>query len=208
MTSKPPSRLLSYMITGETSDAALVASIEEALRAGIDLVQIRRKGQPGGKVESLVRRLIDSIEGVCDHLLVNDRLDVALATGALGVHLPARGLPIAEVRRVVPGGFRIGASTHRLDEAARAAQDGADFVVFGPVYPTSSKPGHPGCGIDALRQAVETVTVPVFALGGVSPEHVPELAASGVCGIAGITAFADAESRDRMLSAMRAVEKR
>jgi thiamine-phosphate diphosphorylase len=208
MMSTAPPGLLSYMITGDADDASIVASIEEALSAGVDLVQVRRKGQPGGKVESFVRHLIDSIEGARVHLLVNDRLDVALATRALGVHLPVRGLPIAEVRRVAPSGFRIGASAHTLGEAQRAARDGADFVVFGPVYPTSSKPGHPGLGVDALRQAVETVALPVFALGGVSAEHVPELAASGVRGIAGISAFADAKSRGRLLSALRAVEKR
>jgi thiamine-phosphate pyrophosphorylase len=125
-------------------------------------------------------------------LLVNGRIDVALAAGADGVHLPAAGLPLAPLRRLAAAGrrrFLLGRSTHRLEEVAAARDEGADYVTFGPVYPTPSKAafGAPP-GLGELRRAAG-LGVPVLALGGVTAERLPELAAAGAHGAAAIRAF-------------------
>lgn len=119
-------------------------------------------------------------------LLVNGRIDVALAAGADGVHLPADGLPVAPLRARFGGGVLIGRSTHRLEEVERARDEGADYVTFGPVYATPGK-GAPA-GLGELRRAA-AAGIPVFALGGVTLERFEELAGTGVAGIAAIRLF-------------------
>jgi thiamine-phosphate pyrophosphorylase len=134
---------------------------------------------------------------------VNDRLDIALASGAGGVHIPGEGLPIQSVKNVTPIGFLIGVSTHSLEEARRAAHQGADFVVFGPVYPTPSKPGARGLGVEALAEVVRETNIPVYALGGVTPERVKPVAATGAAGVAGISVFLEDDSLERLMEALR-----
>lgn len=122
-------------------------------------------------------------------LLVNGRLDIALAAGADGVHLPADGVPTAALRARF-GDLLIGRSTHTVEEVEQARDEGADYVTFGPVYPTPGK-GAP-LGLAELERAVAT-SLPVYALGGVTLGHFDELAAAGAAGIAAIRLFQSAE---------------
>lgn len=191
MIETPGGPITTYMITSGGPEERVLEALARGLKHGVDLFQIRRPGTTGRGLEAFVENCLELDPGARDRWLVNDRLDVALATGIGGVHLKAAGLPVAAVRRRAPGGFRIGVSTHDLDEVRQAARDGASFVVFGPVFPTTSKPGHPGVGLDALREAARASTVPVFALGGVGPDNVAEVAAAGASGVAGISAFED-----------------
>src|SRR3972149_122715 len=171
----------------------LISAIGQAIVAGVDMIQIREKDLPrrvleelagggvglaraGGRTgilvdnrvwEELAVRAVElARQSGRTEILVNDRLDVALATGAAGVHLPATGLPVEAVKRVVYNrGARllIGVSTHTLEEAQRAAGAGADYLIFGPVFETASKPGQPATGLDTLARGTRSGHVPVFA---------------------------------------------
>ena len=177
------------MITADVDETSLVRQVELALAAGVYFVQLRRRNRPAREVEALAKRLVALSPRARKRVLVNGRLDVALSSGAAGVHLPADGLPVAAVRRVVPTGFVVSRSTHSREAVERAFDDGASFVVFGPIFPTASKPGHPGVGLEALAEVVSSVPIPVYALGGVTPERVSQIAETGVHGIAGISVF-------------------
>jgi len=177
------------MITADVDETSLVRQVELALAAGVDFVQLRRRNRPAREVEALAKRLVALSPRARKRVLVNGRLDVALSSGAAGVHLPADGLPVAAVRRVAPPGFVVSRSTHSREAVERAFGDGASFVVFGPIFPTASKPGHPGVGLEALEEVVSSVPIPVYALGGVTPERVSQIAETGVHGIAGISVF-------------------
>jgi thiamine-phosphate pyrophosphorylase len=154
--------------------------------AQVDWVQIREKDLPARELAALVRGALTTGARV----LVNDRADVALACGAHGAHLPSGAIPPREVRRIAPQGFTIGVSCHTLDEVGLAEREGADFVVFGPVFHTASKAryGQPQ-GLAKLAEASAVVRIPVLALGGVKEENIGDCVAAGAAGIAGITLF-------------------
>jgi len=181
-------RLATYMITKDEPET-LVAAVERAIAAGVERVQIRLPGVAGRNVERIVGSLVARDTGLRKRLIVNDRLDVALAMGLAGVHLPRNGLLPADVRRHVPEGFVIGVSTHRVEEVMEAGRGGADFVVFGPIFETNSKPGHKGVGLAQLERAVAQTSVPVYALGGIAPKHLVGVAETGAAGVAGISMF-------------------
>ena len=191
-------RLRTCMITGDADETTLLRQVERALAAGVDFVQLRRRDRSAREMEALAKRLVALSPAARARLLVNGRLDVALAAGAAGIHLPADGLPVAEVRRAVPPGFIVSRSTHRPDEVARAFREGASFVVFGPIFPTASKPGHPGVGLEALAEVASSVPIPVYALGGVTPVRLPGIAETGARGIAGISVFEREERLDAL----------
>jgi thiamine-phosphate pyrophosphorylase len=174
------------------------------LEDGVDLIQIREKDLGARALEELVREAVRLAASAGAGVLVNDRLDVALTVGAAGVHLPSAGLPARAVRVTTGGDFLIAASTHNLAEARAAAEAGVSFIVFGPVFATPSKPQATGVGIEALRELCRDVAVPVFALGGIGPDHVQAIRACGAAGVAGISVFADPGARHRLIAAARA----
>jgi thiamine-phosphate pyrophosphorylase len=188
------------MITAEADDFTLLRRVEHALEAGVDLVQLRQRSRAARELENLAKRIVALSPRARERLLVNGRLDVAISSGAAGVHLPSDGLPVAEVRRVAPRGFVVSRSTHSREEVEQAFREGASFVVFGPIFPTPSKPGHPGVGLEALEEIVSSVPIPVYALGGVTPERISQIENAGAHGIAGISIF-ESEERVRELFA-------
>lgn len=172
---------------------ALVAYVGLAARAGVHLVQVRERDVEGGALTRLVRRCVDAVRGTPARVVVNDRLDVAIAAGAHGVHLPGNGVPAARVRPVAPVGFLIGRSVHDAREAAQVAADGAlDYLVFGTVFDTATKPGVTPAGVRALAETAAAVPLPVLAIGGVTLARLPEIAAAGAAGAAAIGLFIDA----------------
>lgn len=164
-------------------------SLEVAARAsrdGVEMIQIRAKQLSARDLDSLVRTVL-RVAGN-SQVLVNTRTDVALASGAYGVHLPAGSMSPETIRRIAPAGFLIGVSCHTLDELQAAEREGADFAVFGPVFPSVTKSLSP-IGIEAFRQAVASVRMPVYALGGVTAENAPRCIQAGAAGVAGISLF-------------------
>jgi thiamine-phosphate diphosphorylase len=169
----------------------VVERVAWAMRAGVHLVQVRERDLDGRALTILVGRCVDAARGSRTRILVNDRLDVALAAGAHGVHLRGDSLPASRVRAIAPPGFLVGRSVHERDEAIRADTDGGlDYLLFGTVFETGSKPGRRTAGAGALAAVVSGVRVPVLAIGGVTPDNLGEVAAAGAAGFAAIGLFA------------------
>lgn len=164
----------------------MMRAVKAAIDQGVERIQIREKDLPARDLLALTRQVAALAAPRSTQVLVNERTDIALAAGAQGVHLPAHSLPTREIRRIAPAGFVIGVSCHSIEEVRRAAEEGADFVVFGPVFATSSKEG---VGLERLREAVRSVSLPVLALGGVSLKNSDACLKMGAAGVAGITMF-------------------
>jgi thiamine-phosphate pyrophosphorylase len=187
---------------GELRRAVLAAT-----ESGADWVQLRDKGASALTMFRQARELTPSAaagaerprrvasgdgRGEGPRLSINDRLDVALACGAAGVHLAAQSLPVAEAKRLAGGRLLVGRSVHALAEAIQAAQDGADYLTFGHVFPSTSKPGQEPRGVAQLAEIVQAVDVPVIAIGGINISNLDQVLATGCAGIAVISAVLSA----------------
>lgn len=187
----------------------LLPVIVEAIRAGVDLVQIREKDLPTRELLSLVEAAVAAARGGATRVVVNDRLDVARALGAAGVHLGTQSLPARLVRRQVPKEFLVGVSCHSLAEARAAEDAGADYAVLGPIFETPSKlPYGPPLGLARLREVAARVKIPLLALGGITVERVSACLEAGATGIAGITIFQNCASLQERVQQLRAQFKR
>jgi thiamine-phosphate pyrophosphorylase len=183
----------------------LLAFIRKAILAGVDMIQVREKDLGTRPLAELVKPAIESASGADARVLVNDRLDIALALGAAGVHLGTQSLPARAVRPRVPADFLIGVSCHSLEDALAAESAGADYMLLGPVFATPSKLGYGSpLGIEILREAAKRVRVPVLALGGMTVERVRPCLEAGATGIAGISIFQACDSLDERIKELRA----
>jgi thiamine-phosphate diphosphorylase len=173
---------------------ALVRRVSVAAAAGVNLVQVRERDMEARDLSRLVRRCVAAVQGSRTRILVNDRLDVALAAGAHGVHLRGDSMPASRARPLAPIGFLIGRSVHSVAEAAAAqAGGGLDYLLFGAVFTTTSKPGQIPAGVLALADVVGATPLPVLAVGGISADTAPALAVTGCAGLAAIGWFADGD---------------
>jgi len=200
-----------YLVTDrfQTHGRDLLTVLEQALDGGVKAIQLREKDLGGSELFALA----DRAHKLCDRygalLLINDRIDVALGIDAAGVQLGKASLPIGAARSLLGPQKLIGASVHSLEEAHRAENSGADFLLFGPVYFTPSKAafGAPQ-GLAALKKIVENSAVPVYAIGGIKPENISEVRTVGVRGIAVISALVSADDPRRMAEVMASAFRR
>jgi thiamine-phosphate pyrophosphorylase len=179
----------------QTRGRDLAALVIQCVAAGLPAVQVREKDLPAVELASLCRKLREPTRETGALLIVNDRADVALAVGADAVQRTHASLSVAEIRTAVDKRLRIGASVHSREDALAAEAEGADWIVFGPVYDTASKRqyGLPQ-GLAKLEAVTRAVPIPVIAIGGITPERVAEVRAAGAHGVAAISAILAAES--------------
>ena len=179
-----------FLGTAEDPRALLEEQVGVAAAAGVDLVHVRERDLGGADLLALVSRLVDRARGSRARVVVNDRLDVALAALAGGVHLRGDSVPTRRARAAAPPGFLVGRSVRTAAAAAGESAAGADYVVLGTIYPTPSKPGdRTVVGVEELRRAAAGCTVPVLAIGGVTEARIGDVAAAGAAGIAAIRLF-------------------
>lgn len=185
-----------YLITDRTQTAGrpLSAVVADALEGGVRMLQLREKDLSSRDLFDLAMELRQLTKSYNAQLIINDRIDIALAVGADGVHLGVASIPVAVVRGIVGKDFLIGYSAHAVSEALEAEQDGADFITFGPVFDTPSKRsyGQP-LGLQTLSEAVKTLSIPVYALGGIKLSAMSRLLTTGCRGIALISAVMAAD---------------
>jgi thiamine-phosphate pyrophosphorylase len=179
----------------DTSCERLIELTREAVDAGIDMIQIRERGLESAALVDLVATIVEIATGSPTRVVVNDRLDIAVAGGAGGVHLRADSIVARAARSIVPTGFVVGRSVHDAAEAASEAA-GTDYLIAGTVFPTPSKPiGQQLLGTNGLTQVVRAVRVPVLAIGGITIDRADQVAATGSAGLAAISLFLPSPSR-------------
>jgi thiamine-phosphate pyrophosphorylase len=180
-----------YLITDRKQmHMPLPEAVRLALEGGVRAVQVREKDLPVRELLSLCRELRSLTKEFGAKLFVNDRLDVAVAVEADGVHLGQQSMPVSAARKVAGQGMLIGVSTHNVYEAKDAEAGGADFITFGPVFSTPSKIqyGAP-VGLEALKTVTKHISIPIFGLGGIKPGSLSSVLEAGADGIAMISAI-------------------
>jgi thiamine-phosphate pyrophosphorylase len=199
--------------------AALTQKIEQIAAAGVDWVQIREKDLTAADLASLTQQSLRIAKNLAAsrsipiRVLVNDRLDVAIAERAGGVHLSEKSLPVREAKQLIQSApvkqtlgksFLVGVSCHSLEAAEAAERDGADYIFFGPVLPTPSKAAFgPPQGLERLAQVCRSVSIPVLAIGGITPENATTCYDAGAAGIAAIRMFQEARDLSGVVVAIR-----
>jgi thiamine-phosphate pyrophosphorylase len=174
---------------GAAWQAALVERVAEVARDGVHLVQVRERDLDGGSLTQLVAACINAVRGTRTRVLVNDRLDVALAAGAHGLHLRGDSFSASRARLVAPRPFLVGRSVHSVADVHEARISELDYLIFGNVFETGSKPGRPAAGVAALAAVASATSLPVFAVGGITLDRIGTVMAAGGSGAAGISMF-------------------
>lgn len=196
-----------YVVTDrhEAAGRDLEEIVAAAAQGGAGAIQLREKDLSARDLYTLGARLQTALAPYRVPLLINDRLDVALALDAAGVHLAGHSLPTAVARRVLGAGKLLGVSTHSVEEARCAADDGADFIVFGPVFTTPSKVAYgPPQGLQHLSTVVRAVRIPVIAIGGIDHTNLSQVVQAGAYGVAMIRAVLAAPDPYRATQQLRA----
>ena len=177
-----------------THGRSLPSVLQQAVEAGLPAIQLRERDLPTSELLRLAQEIRSITSPRAVPLIINDRVDLMLALNLDGVHLRANSLPVADVRRMAGADRLIGLSTHSLAEVRQANRDGADYVVFGPIFDTPSKRqfGSP-VGLEQLAEACRLSAIPVFAIGGVTGASAPDVLRAGSHGIAVIGSILDQE---------------
>jgi thiamine-phosphate pyrophosphorylase len=165
---------LGYVAAGEMKSAAAAL-----IAGGVDLIQLRAKKQLSAEIARLAAELHPFAAERGVPLIINDHAEIARSTGAEGVHLGQDDLSVAEARRIVGPDCAVGKSTHSVDQAIRAFYEGADYIGFGPIFATPTKPDYPPIGLDQIRAVYEAVRIPIFCIGGIKLDNLPKVIEAG-----------------------------
>ena len=187
-----PSDLRLYAITDRRALPAgvtLAQAVEAALDGGVTCLQLREKEASAGEILTLARTLLPLCRARRVPLLINDRVDIALAAGADGVHLGQEDLPLPEARALLGPDRILGATAHTVEEALRAQAEGADYLGVGAMFPTGTKTDTVPTSADTLKAICAAVSIPVVAIGGVTAQNLPTLAGTGIAGAAVVSAI-------------------
>ncbi|CAM3988859.1 thiamine phosphate synthase [Alicyclobacillus pomorum] len=181
-------RLQLYVVTDERPDTdSVLQAVREAVAGGATAVQLRRKNEDGRRLVEMghaIRRITREFGAL---YFVNDRVDIALVTDADGVHVGQSDIPCKDVRALMGDKF-VGISAATVEEAKQAERDGADYLGVGALYPTSSKADAEVCGVEALEEILQVVSIPVVGIGGISLENVQDVIRAGADGVAVVSA--------------------
>lgn len=161
----------------------------KACQAGARIIQLRDKSAGRRQMLDIARKMRPLTRESRTLLIINDYIDIALLTGADGVHLGQDDIPIRQARHITPPGFIIGVSTHSARQAADAEQEGADYIGIGPVFATPTKESYIPIGLDTVKQVIQTARIPVVAIGGLNPDNIAPLRAVGVKNFAMVRAL-------------------
>ncbi|MEN1681627.1 MAG: thiamine phosphate synthase [Planctomycetota bacterium] len=195
---------LYVLVDGGVSTEAFRESVFGLVEAGADLLQLRDKRLTDRQLAERAELLVELTRGAETLAIINDRADIAAAVKADGVHVGQDELPVAHARKIVGTGRLIGVSTHSIDQARRAADDGADYLGAGPTFPSRTKQFEQFPGLDYLREVAAEVALPTFAIGGISIENLDEVLATGIQRVAvasAVTAAADPPAAVKSLKA-------
>ncbi len=179
-----------YAITDSKRYPDMLQRLEKALKKGIRMVQLREKELSGLEYYQLAKRVRELTQNYDAMLFINDRVDIALAVNADGVHLPEKGLPPSVVKRIAPE-LLVGYSAHSLEQALCAQEEGADFITLSPIFKTQSHPEVEPIGLGLLKEVSQRLSIPVYALGGITWDRIKLCYKNGAYGIAGIGLFFD-----------------
>jgi thiamine-phosphate pyrophosphorylase len=204
------SRLLVVTDRHQTNGRPLVPLLQRVLAVGVSMIQLRERDLSARELVTLAREVQAVTASARSQLLINDRIDVALALEGVGVHLRSNSLPVPVARQLLGAQRLLGISVHAVEEAVRAESQGADYIVLGPIYETPSKQMFgPPLGIHTLEKACSLVRIPIIGIGGVTAARAREMRRAGAFGAAVITAILganDVESATReLLDAVSAV---
>jgi thiamine-phosphate pyrophosphorylase len=173
----------------------LLSHLQAVAGAGVDLVQLREKDLACRELLGLVKSAVELCRGSKTRIVVNDRLDMAIAAGAHGVHLGGQSAPPEAVRRHIDKNFLVGVSCHSMQEALKAEAGGADYILLGPIFDTPSKrPYGPPLGLNKLSEVANHIRIPLLALGGITVARVRPCLDAGATGIAAIRLFQEGPS--------------
>ena len=193
-----------YLVTEESLPIdVLLEKVEVAVKGGVTLVQLREKTSDGStfiKKAVKLKQLLDRYE---IPLIINDRIDVALAADAAGVHIGQNDLPLTAVRKIVPASMIVGVSTATVAEAKQAEMDGADYVGIGAIFPTKSKADAKLLPAGMLERIMQSIQIPAVAIGGITLENITELRGKGLAGAAIVSGLMRAEEPYHAAAAFR-----
>jgi thiamine-phosphate pyrophosphorylase len=185
--------VLCFVISkADAKDGDVEKAVTDAVAGGVTMIQLRERELPAGELLSLARRLKTVTRGKA-LLIINDRVDVAIAAEADGVELPEAGLPTRTARGLIGRYPVLGRSVHDVDGARAAGLEGAEFVIAGSIYESASHPGQQPAGVSLISEITKDSSFPVLAIGGVTADRVEELVKAGAAGVAVISAIAKAE---------------
>ncbi len=177
-----------YAITDRKKYNSLEDTVKKLLDKGIRMFQIREKDLPAGELYRFTEKFLKLTQGYDVHIFINDRVDIALMFDLDGVHLPENSFDVEVVKSNFPN-LIVGKSCHSLECAKKAEENGADYVIYSPIFKVEGK-GEPQ-GIEKLKEVVNLLNIPVYALGGINKNNIQQVLETGVYGIAGIRTFLD-----------------